>query len=230
VHLCGCASGSGEGIGTNFAALSPVVTANSAACRSAIGSRSARNNFEFSTIANFQNVQIAIWRCHFFARRWGRSRIETKCVHPRARCRGSASDLCGLPICAMIPASTSGTTYASTYRMYTRHVEGRPKFINEIIALSKWRLPPCTPRHIPGFSSYLDEHAGFAAMGSLCPPGFAPHYVAVQPGRCRRFMGHCLLALNIHLAPERRGPRSRASSAAAPAPPSATPPRCRAPR
>ena len=56
--------------------------------------------------------------------------------------------------------------------MYTRHVEGRPKFINKIIALSKggettvntnidlnWRLPPCTP-DIYGFSSYIEEQGG----------------------------------------------------------------------
>ena len=47
----GCASvslciGRDERIGMSFAALSPVVTANSAACRSAIGSI-ARNNFVF---------------------------------------------------------------------------------------------------------------------------------------------------------------------------------------
>jgi hypothetical protein len=37
--------------------------------------------------------------------------------------------------------------------------------------------PPLHPRRIPGFSSYLDEQGwGFAALGSLCPPGVAPHY------------------------------------------------------
>ena len=76
--------------------------------------------------------------------------------------------------------------------MYTRHVEGRPRIINKIIALSKWHLPPCTPR-IYGFSSYIEGQAGAPlALGSLCPPGFAPHYVAVQPGRCRRFIGTLL--------------------------------------
>ena len=33
---------------------------------------------------------------------------------------------------------------------------------------------------------------GSAALGSLCPFGFAPHYVAVQPGRCRCFIGTLL--------------------------------------
>ena len=53
---------------------------------------------------------------------------------------------------------------------------------------------PLHPGHIPAFSSYIETRAGagFAALGSLCPPGFTPHYVAVQPGRCRRFIGTLL--------------------------------------
>src|SRR6516162_8404420 len=76
--------------------------------------------------------------------------------------------------------------------MYTRHVGGRPKFINKIIALSKWHLPPCTP-DIYGFSSYIEGQAGApphwvhcVLLGSLLTT------VAVQPGRCRRFIGTLL--------------------------------------
>ena len=91
--------------------------------------------------------------------------------------------------------TTSGTTYASTCRMYTRHVEGRPKIIKKIIALSKWYLPPCTPRHIWLLLIHRGPGWGSAALGSLCPFGFAPHYVAVQPGRCRRFIGTLLATI-----------------------------------
>ena len=100
--------------------------------------------------------------------------------------------------------------------MYTRHVEGRPKIINKIIALSKCHLPPCTPRHI--WLQLIYRGAGWAplALGSLCPPGFAPHYVAVQPGRCRRFIG--TLLARIKYAPctlrmEQRTPRSESLAA-----------------
>ena len=82
--------------------------------------------------------------------------------------------------------------------MSYRHSVGRSRFINEIIWLSKWHLPPCTPdiyllsAHISGTRARAD----FAAVGSLCPPGFAPHYVAVQPGRCRRFIGTLLARID----------------------------------
>ena len=50
---------------------------------------------------------------------------------------------------------------------------------------------PLTSRHIGHFSL-----SGFARLGSLCPPGFAPHYVAYKASRCRRHqetavVGHC---------------------------------------
>src|SRR5215471_7142719 len=59
--------------------------------------------------------------------------------------------------------------------------------------LSKRHPPPCTPDIYPLSASYIGGLGrAFAALGSLCPPGFAPHYVAVQPGRCRRFIGTLL--------------------------------------
>src|SRR6516225_1310041 len=100
--------------------------------------------------------------------------------------------------------------------MYTRHVEGRPKIINKIIALSKWRPPPCTPRHI--WLQLIYRGAGWAplALGSLCPPGFAPHYVAVQPGRCRRFIGTLLARIKYAPRPLRMEGRARRSESLAP--------------
>src|SRR6516165_12143741 len=53
--------------------------------------------------------------------------------------------------------------------------------------------PPLHPRHIYLDSAHIStSRLGLRRIGSLCPPGFAPHYVAVQPGRCRRFIGTLL--------------------------------------
>ena len=53
-------------------------------------------------------------------------------------------------------------------------------------------LPPAPRTYTSLQLIYRGAGWGSAALGSWCPFGFAPHYVAVQPGRCRRFIGTLL--------------------------------------
>ena len=109
---------------------------------------------------------------------------------PRTRSSGLFAALVARNPHAAYPGTTSATTCGMSYR----HVVGRSKFINKIIGLSKWHPPPCTPDIY-----LLSAHISRTRVGRLSPHwvhcvllGFAPHYVAVQPGRCRRFIGTLL--------------------------------------
>ena len=67
--------------------------------------------------------------------------------------------------------------------MCTRHVVPHPRLLRDFNQFNPARLVPLHARHM------LAQPIRLRSLGSLCPPGSLLTTVAVQPGRCRRFIG-----------------------------------------
>jgi hypothetical protein len=65
--------------------------------------------------------------------------------------------------------------------MWTRHAVGNRKYSRVFNDVAIDVSAPKTP-------TYALSHIKASGIGSLCPPLFAPHYVAWKVSRCRRFI------------------------------------------